>query len=134
MPHGRLLAHDVAELAGVSGTTVGQWARRGLIASSVEVGEGGRARVYAVEDVAEAAVVRALLDAGARHADVHRAIEALPGPWPLSRAALAVTPDGGIALRDPDGGVSVLSARGWQRIVALDELRDVRLALRHAPA
>jgi hypothetical protein len=128
MPHGRLLAHDVAELAGVSGTTVGQWARRGLIASSIEVGDP---RVYAVEDVAEAAVVRALLDAGARHADVHRAIAALPGPWPLSRAALAVTGDRSIALRDADGGVSVLSARGWQRVVTSGELRDVRLALRH---
>lgn len=133
MAHGRLLAHDVAELAGVSGTTVGQWARRGLIASSVE-SDPLAPRVYAVEDVAEAAVVRALLDAGARHADVHRAIAALPGPWPLSRAALAVTPDGGIALRDPDGGVSVLSARGWQRVVALGELRDVRLALAHGDA
>lgn len=131
MPHGRLLAHDVAELAGVSGTTVGQWARRGLIASSVAAGEP---RVYAVEDVAEAAVVRALLDAGARHADVHRAIAALPGPWPLSRAALAVTPDGRIALRDDDGGISVLTARGWQRVVTGGELREVRLALRHPPA
>jgi DNA-binding transcriptional MerR regulator len=128
MAHGRLLAHDVAELTGVSGTTVGQWARRGLIASSVEAGDP---RVYAVEDVAEAAVVRALLDAGARHGDIHRAIAALPGPWPLSRAALAVRPDGRIALRDEDGGVSLLTARGWQRVVTSQELHEVRLALRH---
>jgi hypothetical protein len=131
MPHGELRAHDVAELTGVSGTTVGQWARRGLIASSVADGEP---RVYAVEDVAEAAVVRELLAAGVRHADVHRAIAALPGRWPLSSAVLATTPDGRIAVRDEDGGVSVLTARGWQRVVAAGDLADVRLSLRHTPS
>lgn len=126
MPHGELLAHDVAELTGVSGTTVGQWARRGLISSSVTAGDP---RVYAVEDVVEAAVVRALLGAGVSHADVHRAIALLPGRWPLSAAALATTPDARIAVRDDDGGVSVLTARGWQRVVDAGELRDVRWQL-----
>ena len=32
--HGSFLAGEVGELAGVSGTTIGQWARRGLIRSS----------------------------------------------------------------------------------------------------
>ena len=68
-PHGRFLAAEAGELAGVSGTTIGQWARRGLIRSSVSDGEP---RVYSVEDVAEAAIVRALLERGVRHADVHR--------------------------------------------------------------
>jgi DNA-binding transcriptional MerR regulator len=129
MPHGELLAHDVAELTGVSGTTVGQWARRGLIASSVAAGDP---RVYAVEDVAEAAVVRELLAAGVRHADIHRAIALLPGRWPLSSAVLATTADARIAVRDPDGGISVLTDRGWQRVVTTEPLRDVRLSLRSA--
>lgn len=127
MPHGRLHAHDVAELTGVPGTTVGQWARRGLIASSVAA-DPAAPRVYAVEDVAEAAVVRALLDLGARHGDVHRAIASLPGRWPLSAAALAVTAGGRIALRD-EAGLSILGPRGWQRVVTVHELRDVRLVL-----
>jgi hypothetical protein len=46
-----------------------------------------------VEDVAEAAVVRALLERGVGHAQVRRAIERLRayGDWPLSDAPLATT-------------------------------------------
>ena len=54
----------------MSGTTIGQWARRGLIRSSQSDGEP---RVYSVEDIAEATVVAELLARGVRHADVHRA-------------------------------------------------------------
>ena len=89
--HGRLLAADVGELAGVSGTTIGQWARRGYIRSSQSEGEP---RVYSVEDVAEAAIVAELLGRGVRHADVRRTVERLRaeyGTWPLSEARLAVT-------------------------------------------
>ena len=46
-PHGHFLAAEAGELAGVSGTTIGQWARRGLIRSSVSDEEP---RVYSVED------------------------------------------------------------------------------------
>jgi hypothetical protein len=114
-PHGRFLAAEAGELAGVTGTTIGQWARRGLIRSSVSDGEP---RVYSVEDVAEAALVRALLDRGVRHADVHRLLARLNGygPWPLSEVTLATTTDGAprIVLRE-DEGDWVLTARGWQR-------------------
>jgi DNA-binding transcriptional MerR regulator len=132
--HGRFLAAEAGELAGVTGTTIGQWARRGLIRSSVSDGDP---RGYSVEDVAEAAVVRALLERGVRHADIHRAIDALDdlGPWPLSQAALAVTRDRRprVVLRDEDGnGDSVLTARGWQRLAAPAATREVRLRL--APA
>ena len=74
----------------MSGTTIGQWARRGLIRSSVSDADP---RVYSVEDVAEAALVRALLDRGMRHADVHRLVDAPQRlrPWPLSQATLATT-------------------------------------------
>jgi DNA-binding transcriptional MerR regulator len=134
-PHGRFLAGEAGELAGVSGTTIGQWARRGLIRSSISDAEP---RVYSVEDVAEAAVVRALLDRGVRHADVHRLIARLNGygPWPLSEAALATTvePRGGradIVLRE-DHGDWVLTARGWQQPVTALTLREVRLRLRRS--
>ena len=73
-PHGHFLAAEVGELAGVSGTTIGQWARRGYIRSSASDGEP---RVYSVEDVAEAAIVGELLDRGVAHADIRRAIDRL---------------------------------------------------------
>jgi hypothetical protein len=128
-PHGHFLAGEAGELAGVSGTTIGQWARRGLIRSSVSDDEP---RVYSVEDIAEAAVVRALLERGVRHADVHRLIARLGpyGHWPLSQAALATTVDGStlIVLRE-DEGDWVLTARGWQRPAAPLALREVHLRL-----
>jgi DNA-binding transcriptional MerR regulator len=133
-PHGRFLAAEAGELAGVTGTTIGQWARRGLIRSSISDAEP---RVYSVEDIAEAAVVRALLERGIRHADVHRLIARLDGfgPWPLSDAALATTaePRPRIVLREDDGDW-VLTARGWQRPTAPLALRDVRLRLKRSAA
>ena len=128
-PHGRFLASEAGELAGVSGTTIGQWARRGLIRSSISDDEP---RVYSVEDVAEAAVVRALLERGIRHGDLHRLIARLAdyGRWPLSEAALATTTDTlpRLVLREDDGDW-VLTARGWQRPVTPTAVREVRLRL-----
>ena len=62
-PHGAFLAGDVGELVGVSGTTIGQWARRGYVRASVSA---GMPHVYSIEDVAEAAVVAELLRRGVR--------------------------------------------------------------------
>jgi DNA-binding transcriptional MerR regulator len=131
-PHGRFLAGEAGELAGVSGTTIGQWARRGLIRSSISDDEP---RVYSVEDVAEAAVVRALLERGIRHGDLHRLIARLAdyGRWPLSEAALATTTDPmpRLVLRE-DEGDWVLTARGWQRPATPTAVREVRLRLRRS--
>jgi DNA-binding transcriptional MerR regulator len=124
--HGEFRAAEVGEMAGVSGTTVGQWARRGLIRSSQRDEEP---RLYSVEDVAEAALVRGLLEAGASHAEIHRAIQRLPGRWPLSRADLAVTVDHRVARRTKDGELEVLGPRGWQFVVNGPPPRDVRLRL-----
>ena len=68
--HGSFLAGEVGELAGVSGNTIGQWARWGYIRASQS---GGDPHVYSVEDIAEASVVAELIGRGVRHADVHRA-------------------------------------------------------------
>jgi DNA-binding transcriptional MerR regulator len=129
-PHGRFLAGEAGELAGVSGTTIGQWARRGLIRSSVSDDDP---RVYSVEDVAEAVVVRTLLERGIRHGDLHRLIARLAdyGRWPLSEAALATTTDvqPRVVLREDDGDW-VLTARGWQRPATPTAVREVRLRLR----
>jgi MerR HTH family regulatory protein len=133
-PHGHFLAAEAGELAGVSGTTIGQWARRGYIRSSQSDGEP---RVYSVEDVAEAVIVRALLERGVGHAQVRRAIEGLScyGDWPLSEAPLATTTGAGrplIVLREEDGSYA-LSPRGWQRMAAPPRLRDIRLRLHRSP-
>ena len=129
-PHGRLLAGEVGELAGVSGTTIGQWARRGYIraSQSTEI-----PHVYSVEDVAEAAIVSTLLERGVRHAEVRRAIARLGhyGTWPLSEALLATTPTAKIVLRE-NGGVFALTDGGWQRVAVPPALEDVRLRLRRS--
>jgi DNA-binding transcriptional MerR regulator len=130
-PHGHFLAAEVGELAGVSGTTIGQWARRGYIRSS---GSEGEPRVYSVEDVVEAAIVGELLGRGVRHKEVRRAITGLEeeyGTWPRSEAALATTREAGrahIVLRNGDG-VYALSPRGWQRLATPPTIEDVRLRL-----
>jgi hypothetical protein len=132
-PHGHFLAGEAGELAGVSGNTIGQWARWGYIRASQDAGDP---HVYSVEDVAEAAIVHDLLDRGVRHADVRRAVQRLSnyGDWPLSEAPLATTVGNGrpaIVLREPDG-IYALTPRGWQRLVAPPPLEDVRLRLRRA--
>lgn len=124
-----LLAGDAGELVGVSGTTIGQWARHGYIRASQS---SQVPHVYSVEDVGEAAIVASLLRRGVRHADIRRAIERLSsyGDWPLSEAQLATTPDARIVLRE-DGQTFVLTPRGWQTVAVPDEVEDVRLRLRH---
>jgi DNA-binding transcriptional MerR regulator len=129
-PHGHFLAGEAGELAGVSGSTIGQWARWGYIRASQSDGDP---HVYSVEDVAEAAIVRALLDRGIRHADVRSAIGRLRGygRWPLSEAPLATTAEGRprLVLRE-NGSAYALSPRGWQLMAAPPPLEDVRLRLR----
>lgn len=133
--HGRLLAGEAGEIVGVSGTTIGQWARHGYIrpSQSAEL-----PHVYAVEDVAEAAIVAALLHRGVRHADVRTAIERLRsyGDWPLSEARLATTrtADGArpqIVLEE-DGRRFLLTDRGWQLLAVAPDTDEVRLRLRPA--
>jgi MerR HTH family regulatory protein len=130
-PHGQFLAGEAGELAGVSGTTIGQWARWGYIRASQSTGDP---HVYSVEDVAEAAIVSALLDRGVRHRDLRQAIKRLRkgyGEWPLSDAPLATTPDARLVLRE-NGGAYELGARGWQRMTAPPELEPVYLRLRRS--
>jgi DNA-binding transcriptional MerR regulator len=130
-PHGHFLAGEVGELAGVSGNTIGQWARWGYIPSSVSTGEP---RVYSVEDVAEAAIVGELLSRGVPHADIRRAIARLGeeyGDWPLSEAPLGTAAERGrtrVVLRERDG-LYALSPRGWQLMATPPPVEEVRLRL-----
>jgi DNA-binding transcriptional MerR regulator len=131
--HGDFLAGEVGEMAGVSGTTIGQWARWGYIRSSQSEAEPRR---YSVEDIAEAAIVSTLLERGVSHGEVRKAIERLRGygDWPLSEAPLATTRDGArarIALREGDE-TWVLTNRGWQLAATPPPVEDVKLRLRRA--
>src|SRR4051794_32560129 len=126
-PHGRFLAGEAGELVGVSGTTIGQWARRGYIRASRSTRDP---HVYSLEDVAEAWVVHALLERGVGHAAVRHTIAALGDDtrWPLLRAPLATTDGNGtprVVLCDADGAYA-LSGRGWQRLAVRPELQALR--------
>jgi DNA-binding transcriptional MerR regulator len=130
--HGHFLAAEVGELAGVSGTTIGQWARWGYIPASVSAEDP---HVYSLEDVVEAAIVAELLGRGVSHADVRRAIERLReeyGDWPLSDAPLGTTIQNGrtrVVLRERDGYYA-LSPRGWQLMAVVPPaIEEVRLRL-----
>ena len=129
-PHGHFLAGEAGELAGVTGNTIGQWARWGYIRASQSEGDP---HVYSVEDVAEAVIVSELLERGVRHREVRRAIARLGayGEWPLSEAPLATTPDGRIVLCE-NGGSYALSDRGWQRMATPPPIEVVRLRLRRS--
>jgi DNA-binding transcriptional MerR regulator len=129
--HGNLSAGDAGELVGVTGNTIGQWARWGYIRASQSSGDP---HVYSVEDVAEAAVVHALLDRKVRHREVRRAIKHLGdyGQWPLSQAPLATTRDGRLVLLKENGDVFALSARGWQLMAEPPPYEEVHGRLRRA--
>jgi DNA-binding transcriptional MerR regulator len=132
--HGHFVAGEVGELAGVSGNTIGQWARWRYIRASQSDGDP---HVYSVEDVAEAVIVSELLARGVRHRDIRRAISRLDeyGDWPLSEAPLATTPEGRLVLLREDGAIFALTARGWQLMsVPPAEMQDVRLRLRRTPS
>jgi hypothetical protein len=118
----------------VSGTTIGQWARREYIRSSQREHEP---RVYAVEDVLEAAIVQALLERGARRADIRgvaKGLRSTGSPWPLTGVRLATTGRGRHArlLIDDGSGWHEIGRRGWQQVVPAAPVDEVRARL--APA
>lgn len=78
-------------LAGVSGQSIGQWARHNMIQPTVY--EGRPANLYSYYDVAEALVVRWMLDEGISHRDIRLALDGVRDRyprWPLLRADIGV--------------------------------------------
>lgn len=125
-PHGRFLAGEVGDLVGVSGTTIGQWARRGYIASSQSEGPP---RIYSYQDVAEAMVVHELLQRGVPHADIKTAIQTLRedyGAWPLTHAPIAISHKRVVTER---AGVVYDLGRGWQATVNPENLERIATQL-----
>ena len=130
-PRGWYLAREVGLLAGVSGDTIGQWARYRYIRSSWSA---KIPRVYSFQDVAEAIAVHQLIERGVKHADIKRAIEGLRddyGDWVLQAAPFA-TPDQaapGIALKTGTAAYDIGRRRG-QTYLSFVELRDISELLR----
>lgn len=112
-PRGYYMAADVGRLAGVSGKTIGQWARHGFIRSSQS---SGRPRVYSFQDVGEAIVVHLLRDRGAPWHDIRAAIETLRErhgtAWPLSCTSIGTR---GNRIVAPEDGIEYDVGKGWQR-------------------
>ncbi len=86
---GHYLAHEVGQLAGVSGKRVGQWARRGYIRSSHSA---KIPRIYSFLDVAEAMVVHELEDRNVAPRDIGQIVRDLRSrlgtEWPLQATEL----------------------------------------------
>ena len=128
-PRGHYTARDAGLLAGVSGTTIGQWARRGYIrASQVDQPPYD----YSYQDIAEAIVVHELLDAGVPHRKIKRAIGALRdlhgNRWPLQAAELGTASGAVIALEH--SAAWDIGDKVWQQQIAPDNLRRVAGILR----
>jgi uncharacterized protein (DUF433 family) len=131
-PVGRYLAHEIGRLAGVSGQTIGQWARRSYISSSVS---DGRPRVYSFQDVAEAMVVHELLERGAEYREIKSHITALRQrfgkDWPLTQSPVRTATVGGTDKAGPrivsqvDDAVYATGERGWQQQVDIEDLRAI---------
>ena len=127
-PRGRYLAHEVGLLAGVPGHTVGQWARRGYIKSSVSP---KAPRIYSYQDIAEAMVVHDLLDNEVTHKDIKTAIAELRGEygdWPLTNAPLG-TSKGHVYAQLGDKQYAI-GKKGWQQIVTAENLTMIADQLR----
>lgn len=137
-PRGRYLAHEAGRIAGVSGSTIGQWARRGYIRSS-QSGPGVLPRVYSYQDIAEAMVVHELVDRGVPPKEIHTSIEHLRehrGDWPLTEARgplatadLAAGNSRPLLVMDDDDGLYDVGRSPSQRILEAGNLRQIAVDL-----
>jgi DNA-binding transcriptional MerR regulator len=124
---GRYVAWEAGQLAGVSGLTLGQWARRGYIRASMDA---GTPHVYSFRDVAEAMVVHEMLERGVSHREIRHAIDRLDeyGDWPLTDAPIATLPEKGAAriVVTTEEGTYDVGDRGWQQVVEPESLEIIR--------
>lgn len=135
-------AHRVGALAGVSGYTIGQWARYELIRPTFH--RGRPAHLYSFYDVAEAIVVHWLRDKGFGYDRIHDAVDRARQDhpnWPLLNAPLGVAQHAvegdprGVIVLEFEKGVYVETGRrdaaGDEQIALKPELLDeARVMLR----
>jgi uncharacterized protein (DUF433 family) len=125
-------------LAGVSGGSIGQWARHELITPTVY--EGRPANLYSYFDVAEAIVVRWLLAHGIAHHEIRHALDEVREEyprWPLLNAPLgigqqSVDDSGSLVRRDAAGAyVDASGAAPGQLVIRPTLLQQARDMLQH---
>ena len=132
-PRGWYLAHGVGLLAGVSGETIGSWARYDYIRSSWS---STIPRVYSFQDVAEALAVHELLDRGVPHPEIRSAIETLRadfGDWPLQLAPIATTAKklaGAHIVRKNGAQAWELGRKRGQGVLSFVDLEEINQLLR----
>ncbi len=125
-PRGHYLAHEVGRLAGVSGQTIGAWARRGYIRSSQSEGPP---RVYSYQDVAEAMIVHELRDRSVEYRRIKETIRNLRdrsgNGWPLTHARLGTS--GARVVTEEDARYFDISDIAWHGL-AIEQQDVVRIA------
>jgi uncharacterized protein (DUF433 family) len=125
-PRGHYLADEAGRLAGVSGQTIGQWARNGYIRSSQS---DGPPRVYSYQDVAEAMVVHELRSREVPYTRIAETISNLRersgNAWPLTHARLATV--GKHVVAETGEGFFDLSRIPWHGL-AIDRDDVARIA------
>lgn len=125
-PRGHYLAHEVGFLSGVTGQTVGQWAKNGYIRSSWA---DSSPRAYSFQDVAEALVVHELIEDKIDYRHIRETIlglrERFGEDWPLARAQDKLRTYGRqgkkkrrIAYEENDGTLYDLGLKKWQQMDA----------------
>ena len=129
-PRGHYLAHEAGRLAGVSGQTIGQWARREYIRSSQS---HETPRVYSYQDVAEAMVVHELRERGTGYGVIKQTIETLRretgNAWPLTHGVLG-TSHGTVVVEDGGGFVDIGRLVGQGLAVTEDDVGRIATDLR----
>ncbi len=133
-PVGYYLAHEVGQLAGVSGDRIGQWARYGYIRSSQSE---GTPRLYSYQDVAEAMVVHSLINDGMPMGRIRVAVQNLRkefGPWPLQNAPLYSESHRRLLLEDSgqlfEADTTKMQGHGVIYPVVQDQLKAIAADLR----
>ncbi|MCW2982199.1 MAG: hypothetical protein JWO14_3926 [Solirubrobacterales bacterium] len=129
-PIGFYLANEAGALAGVSGETIGQWARYGYIRSS-QSSPSVLPRVYSFQDIAEAMIVHELLDHDVSHEEIKAAIHTLRSgegwDWPLLDADLGAA-SGAVVVKRAGRHYEV-GQHPWQDFVERGNLRRIAVDL-----
>jgi uncharacterized protein (DUF433 family)/DNA-binding transcriptional MerR regulator len=125
-PRGHYLAREVGRLAGVSGSTIGQWARNGYIRSSQYEGSP---RIYSFQDVAEAMVVHELLERSVPYREIKRQVRELQAAygmdWPLTQSPVRLATAGRHVVTTEGDRIYATGERGWHLALNAGDLKEI---------
>jgi uncharacterized protein (DUF433 family)/DNA-binding transcriptional MerR regulator len=125
-PKGHYLAYEVGRLAGVSGSTIGQWARNGYIRSSQY---GGSPRLYSFQDVAEAMVVHELVERGIPYREIKSQVLELQAAygmdWPLTQSPVGLATAGRHVVTTEGERIYATGEKGWHLVLDAGDLKEI---------